>query len=116
MLLHWYMAALVLFEFMSAASFRFFNPGDLGYFHAAYRLHMSAGMSLLALRGSVCLASSPHVPIAATRHELSNSHSGQGHTRLAPCIHLGSFPCRLADFIALDSLGCLNFGSFIGPR
>lgn len=52
MLLHWYMAALVLFEFTSAASFRLFNPGDLGYFHAAYRLHMSTGMSLLAL--SVC--------------------------------------------------------------
>jgi cytochrome b561 len=51
-LLHWYMAAIVSFEFMSAASFRLFNPGDLGYFHSAYRLHMSAGMSLLAL--SVC--------------------------------------------------------------
>jgi cytochrome b561 len=49
MLLHWYIAALVSFEFISAASFRLFNPGDLGYFHAAYRLHMSAGMSLLAL-------------------------------------------------------------------
>ena len=52
MLFHWYMAALVLFEFISAASFRLFNPGNLGYFHSAYRLHMSAGMSLLAL--TVC--------------------------------------------------------------
>jgi cytochrome b561 len=52
MLLHWYIAALVSFEFISAASFRLFSPGDLGYFHSAYRLHMSAGMSLLAL--SVC--------------------------------------------------------------
>lgn len=52
MLLHWYIAALVSFEFISAASFRLFNPGDLGYFHAAYRLHMSAGMSLFAV--SVC--------------------------------------------------------------
>jgi cytochrome b561 len=52
MLLHWYIAALVSFEFISAASFRLFNPGDLGYLHSAYRLHMSAGMSLLAL--SVC--------------------------------------------------------------
>jgi cytochrome b561 len=51
-LLHWYIAALVSFEFISAASFRLFNPGDLGYFHSAYRLHMSAGMSLLAL--SIC--------------------------------------------------------------
>jgi cytochrome b561 len=52
MLLHWYIAALVSFEFISAASFRLFSPGDLGYFHSAYRLHMSAGMSLLAL--SIC--------------------------------------------------------------
>jgi cytochrome b561 len=52
MLLHWYIAALILFEFISAVSFRLFNPGDLGYFHSAYRLHMSAGMSLLAL--SMC--------------------------------------------------------------
>jgi cytochrome b561 len=52
MLLHWYIAALVSFEFISAASFRLFSPGDLGYFHSAYRLHMSVGMNLLAL--SVC--------------------------------------------------------------
>jgi cytochrome b561 len=52
MLLHWYIAALVSFEFISAASFRLFNPGDLGYFHSAYRLHMSAGMTLLVL--SIC--------------------------------------------------------------
>jgi cytochrome b561 len=49
MLLHWYIAAFVSFEFISAASFRLFSPGDLGYFHSAYRLHMSAGMSLLVL-------------------------------------------------------------------
>jgi cytochrome b561 len=49
MLFHWSIAALVLFEFASALSFRRFNPGDVWYFRAAYRLHMSAGMALLVL-------------------------------------------------------------------
>jgi cytochrome b561 len=47
MLFHWSIAALVLFEFGSALSFRLFNPGELGYVHSAYRLHMSSGMILL---------------------------------------------------------------------
>jgi cytochrome b561 len=47
MLFHWSIAALVLFEFASALSFRLFNPGELGYVHSAYRLHMSSGMILL---------------------------------------------------------------------
>jgi cytochrome b561 len=49
MLLHWAIAALILFEFTSALSFSRFNPGDAGYFRSAYRMHMSAGMALLAL-------------------------------------------------------------------
>jgi cytochrome b561 len=48
MLFHWSIAALVLFEFASALSFRLFNPGEAGYVHSAYRLHMSSGMILLA--------------------------------------------------------------------
>jgi cytochrome b561 len=48
MLFHWSIAALVLFEFASALSFRLFNPGEVGYVHSAYRLHMSSGMILLA--------------------------------------------------------------------
>ena len=47
MLFHWSIAALVLFEFASALSFRLFNPGELGYVHSAYRWHMSSGMILL---------------------------------------------------------------------
>lgn len=49
MLFHWSIAALVLFEFTSALSFGHFNPGDAAYFRAAYRMHMSGGMALLAL-------------------------------------------------------------------
>jgi cytochrome b561 len=47
MLFHWSIAALVLFEFATALSFRLFNPGEVGYVHSAYRLHMSSGMTLL---------------------------------------------------------------------
>jgi cytochrome b561 len=49
MLFHWSIATLVLFEFGSALSFSRFDPGHIGYFRAAYGLHMSAGMALLAL-------------------------------------------------------------------
>jgi len=49
MLFHWSTTALVLFEFATALSFGRFNPGEAGYFRAAYRMHMSAGMGLLAL-------------------------------------------------------------------
>lgn len=49
MLFHWSIAALVLFEIASALSFGHFNPGDAAYFRAAYRMHMSGGMALLAL-------------------------------------------------------------------
>jgi len=55
MLLHWSIAALVLFEFASALSFSRFNPGDAVYFHGAYRAHMSAGMALLAM-SALCVA------------------------------------------------------------
>jgi cytochrome b561 len=55
MLFHWSIAALVLLEFSSAISFSRFNPGDGAYFHAAYRMHMSAGMALLALSVSSVL-------------------------------------------------------------
>jgi cytochrome b561 len=49
MLLHWSIAALILVEFAFALSFTQFNPGDVWYFRAAYRMHMSAGMALFAL-------------------------------------------------------------------
>jgi cytochrome b561 len=49
MLFHWAIATLVLLEFACAQSFSRFNPGDTWYFRAAYRMHMSAGMALLAL-------------------------------------------------------------------
>jgi cytochrome b561 len=52
MLLHWSIAALILVEFAFALSFSRFNPGNLWYFRAAYRMHMSAGMALLALSAS----------------------------------------------------------------
>jgi cytochrome b561 len=55
MLFHWTIAALVLLVFASALSFSRFNPGEAAYFHAAYRVHMSAGMALLALSVS-CVA------------------------------------------------------------
>jgi cytochrome b561 len=55
MLFHWSIAALVLFELTSALSFGHFNPGDAAYFHAAYRMHMSGGMALLAL-SLLCVA------------------------------------------------------------
>ncbi len=49
MLFHWSIATLVLFEFGSALSFSRFDPGHIGYFRAAYGLHMSAGVALLAV-------------------------------------------------------------------
>lgn len=49
MLFHWSIAALILVEFAFALSFSRFNPGDAWYFRAAYRMHMLAGMALLAL-------------------------------------------------------------------
>jgi cytochrome b561 len=55
MLFHWSVAALILAEFATALSFSRFNPGDVWYFRAAYRMHMSAGMALLALSTS-CVA------------------------------------------------------------
>jgi cytochrome b561 len=55
MMFHWTIAVLILFEFASALSFSLFNPGDAGYFHSAYRLHMSAGMVLLVFSAS-CIA------------------------------------------------------------
>jgi cytochrome b561 len=66
MLLHWSTAALVLIEFATALSFGRFNPGEAGYFRAAYRMHMSAGMALLALSFSYVawrlLRSQPPLP------------------------------------------------------
>jgi cytochrome b561 len=55
MLLHWSIAALILIDFAFALSFTRFNPGETWYFRAAYRMHMSAGMPLLALSMS-CVA------------------------------------------------------------
>ena|ERR1700722_20177046 len=55
MLFHWSIAALIVFEFASALLFSRFNPSDVGYFRSAYRMHMSAGMALLALSVS-CVA------------------------------------------------------------
>jgi cytochrome b561 len=55
MLFHWSIAALILVEFAFALSFTRFNPGETWYFRAAYRMHMSAGMPLLALSVS-CVA------------------------------------------------------------
>jgi cytochrome b561 len=52
MLFHWSIAALIFVEFALGLSFSRFNPGDAWYFHAAYRLHMSAGMPLLVLGAS----------------------------------------------------------------
>jgi cytochrome b561 len=49
MLFHWSIAVLIFVEFALALSFSRFNPGDTWYFRAAYRVHMSAGMALLAL-------------------------------------------------------------------
>jgi cytochrome b561 len=49
MLFHWSIAVLTLVEFAFALSFSRFNPGDAWYFRAAYRMHMSVGMALLAL-------------------------------------------------------------------
>jgi cytochrome b561 len=55
MLFHWSVAALILVAFATALSFGRFNPGDVWYFRAAYRVHMSAGMALLVL-GVSCVA------------------------------------------------------------
>jgi cytochrome b561 len=49
MLFHWSIASLILVDFAFALSFTRFNPGDAWYFRAAYRMHMSVGMALLAL-------------------------------------------------------------------
>jgi cytochrome b561 len=54
MLLHWSIATLILVDFAFALSFSRFNPGDAWYFRAAYRLHMSVGMPLLAL-SALCI-------------------------------------------------------------
>jgi cytochrome b561 len=54
-LFHWSIAALIVVELATALSFSRFNPGDVWYFRSAYRLHMSAGIALLAVSVS-CVA------------------------------------------------------------
>jgi cytochrome b561 len=49
MAFHWAIALLMLVDFGLALSFSKFRPGDLLYFNDAYTLHMSVGMSVLAL-------------------------------------------------------------------
>ncbi|TMH71873.1 MAG: cytochrome b [Betaproteobacteria bacterium] len=49
MALHWAIAALIVVDFAFALSFSQFNPGDALYLPSAYRLHMSTGLSVLAL-------------------------------------------------------------------
>jgi cytochrome b561 len=49
MMFHWLIAGLILIDFAFALSFSRFNPGDVLYFSFAYRMHMSAGLVVLAL-------------------------------------------------------------------
>jgi cytochrome b561 len=49
MMFHWLIAGLILIDFAFALSFSQFNPGDVLYFSFAYRMHMSAGLVVLAL-------------------------------------------------------------------
>jgi cytochrome b561 len=49
MALHWAIAALILLDFAFAMSFSQFNPRDALYLRSAYPLHMSTGLSVLAL-------------------------------------------------------------------
>jgi cytochrome b561 len=51
MVLHWAIATLIVVDFAFALSFSQFNPGDALYLRSAYRLHMSTGLSVLALTG-----------------------------------------------------------------
>ena len=70
MLFHWSIATLVMLEVASAVSFSRFNPGDAWYFRSAYRMHMSMGMTLLALSVSSVLwrLSHAHPPLPRDMH------------------------------------------------
>jgi cytochrome b561 len=84
MLFHWSIAALVLVDFVTALSFTRFNPGDIWYFRAAYRMHMSAGMALLALSVACVVWRLLHTypPLPRDMHAVTRALAKSAHALL----------------------------------
>jgi cytochrome b561 len=84
MLFHWSIAALVLVDFALALSFTQFNPGDVWYFRAAYRMHMSAGMALLAMSVSCVVWRLLHTypPLPRNMHAVTRALAKSAHALL----------------------------------